>query len=227
MDYHGIEYEISYLAPGLHSFVAKRLGTPGTSLPILAADDQVVQGSSEIIDWAEAQSTAVSIQLTPNANIDACLEIEKRLDDIAGVHIRRYYYSEALVDYPETVRQIFSRDLTFFKKIVVYGTWTLVRKRMIDMMDIGVEQGKQSRNIVEEELTWMDSLISDGRRFLTGDQFSRADLTAASLLAPLALPKEHPTYNNINMPPLMAADLLNWEDRPSIKWVHEIYSQYR
>ena len=38
---------------------------------------------------------------------------------------------------------------------------------MIDMMDIGAEQGKQSRNIVEEELTWMDSLISDGRRFQT------------------------------------------------------------
>ncbi len=227
MDYHGIEYEICYLPPGLHSFTAKKLGAPGTSLPILVADGQVVQGSSNIIDWAEAQSTAVSIRLTPNTNIDACRELEKRLDDVAGVHVRRYYYSEALIDHPEIVRQVFANDLSFFKKLVLYGTWGVVRKLMIDLMDLGPEQGRESRKIIEKELAWIDSLISDGRRFLVGDKFSRADVTAASLLAPLAIPNEHPTYAKLKLPPHMTADLAIWEDRPSIKWVNEIYSQYR
>ena len=94
------------------------------------------------------------------------MELEKRLDDLAGVHVRRHYYSEALFDYPETVRKNFADDLTLFKKFVHYGIWTMVRKRMIDMMDLGAEQGKQSRNIIEGKLDWVDSLISDGRPFL-------------------------------------------------------------
>ena len=227
LDHHGIEYEISHLPPGPHAFTAKKLGATATTLPILVTNGQVVQGSSNIIDWAEAQASDVSIRLTPSSNIEDCLKLEKRLDDLAGVHVRRHYYSEALFDYPETVRKNFADDLTLFKKFVHYGIWTMVRKRMIDMMDLGAEQGKQSKNIIEGELDWVDSLISDGRPFLIGDKFSRADLTAASLLAPLAMPIEHPSYSKLSLRPQMTADLLNWEGRPSIKWVHEIYSQYR
>ena len=62
------------------------------------------------------------------------------------------------------------------------------------------------------------------------DEFSRADIAVASLLAPLALlalPSEHPTYNKIEHPPRMAASVSGWEQRPSIRWVRDIYAQYR
>lgn len=227
LNYLDIDYEVSYLPPGFHLFIAKKIGAPGSSLPILVADGQVVQGSAEIIDWAEAVAAAGAKHLTPNTSREACLEVEKRLDDVIGVHARRYYYSEALVDHPETVRSIFTKDLTLFHKMLLSGTWRVVRKRMIDLMDLGPEQGQDSKHIVEGELSWLDGLLSDGRRFLVGEQFSRADMTAASLLAPLASPKEHPTYADLRLPPRVAADLVSWENRPSINWVREIYGQYR
>ncbi len=227
LDYLDIDYEISHVAPGLHRLIAKKLGAPGSSLPMLVADGQLVQGSAEIIDWADAAASTDSKRLTPNHAREECLELEKRLDDVVGVHTRRYYYSEALVDHPETVRPIFTRDLPILQKLLVGGTWGLVRKLMIDRMDLGTEQGQDSKRIVEGELSWLDGLLSNGRHFLTGDQFSRADLTAASLLAPLAAPKEHPTYADLRLPPRLAADLVNWENRPSINWVRQIYGQYR
>ncbi len=227
LDYLDIDYEISHVAPGLHRLIAKKLGAPGSSLPILVAEGQLVQGSAEIIDWADAAASTDSKRLTPNNAREECLELEKRLDDVAGVHTRRYYYSAALVDHPETVRPIFTKDLPILQKLLVGVTWGLVRKLMIDRMDLGTEQGQDSKCIVEGELRWLDGLLSNGRHFLAGDQFSRADLTAASLLAPLAAPKEHPTYADLRLPPRLAADLVNWENRPSINWVRQIYGQYR
>jgi glutathione S-transferase len=227
LDYLNIDYNITHVAPGIHQRITKQLGAPRSSLPILVANGQTVQGSAQIIDWADAAASTDSKQLTPNNARGECLEIEKRLDETAGVHIRRYYYSEALVDHPETVRPIFTKDLPRMQKILVGATWSVVRKRMIVFMDLGPEQGQDSKRIVDDELSWLDGMLSDGRQVLAGDQFSRADITAASLLAPLALPKQHPTYADIRLPPNFATDLENWKNRPSLNWVREMYAKYR
>lgn len=85
----------------------------------------------------------------------------------------------------------------------------------------------KSRRIVEQELDRLDGLLADDRRFLLGNRFSRADLTAASLPAPLALPKEPPTYGLLAVPPQARADLALWAERPTLAWVREIYREYR
>lgn len=206
---------------------AKKLKLPATTLPILIVDKEAIQGSANIIDWAQRYSSELSKSLTPSSDIEKCLEIEKRLDDVAGVHVRRFYYSEAVVDHPCELRRIFSKDLSFMNKMVLRGSWSMVRKLMIKGMDLGKDQGEESKRIIEQELDWIDGLLSNGGSFLVGDKFSRADLTAASLLAPIASPKKHPVYNDIALPPKMTSDMQTWQERPAIKWVNEIYSQYR
>ena len=63
--------------------------------------------------------------------MDACIEIENRLDSIAGVHVRRYYYSESLVEYPKSVRDFYMKDFSFPKKALFYVMWGVIQKRMI------------------------------------------------------------------------------------------------
>ena len=141
--------------------------------------------------------------------------------------MRRYYYSESLVEYPKSVRAVYSKDMPFVKKMIFYVMWGVIQKRMIEFMDLGPDQRQESREIVLGELDWMDELLSDGRQYLVGDNFSRADITAASLLAPITVPNEHPVYEKNKLPPLMVQDIEAWNDRPSIKWVREIYGQHR
>ena len=226
LDYLGIDFAISHVAPGLHVALAKKLGAPHSSVPILVEDGQVVQGSAAIIDWADA-ATAGSKRLTPQTAGQDCVALEERLDDVIGVHVRRYYYSEALVEHSPTVKPIFIEKLGLLQKLLVGSMWSVVRKRMIKGMDLGSAQGQDSKSIIEGELQWLDGLLSDGRQFLIGEKFSRVDLTAASLLAPLAIPMEHPTYSGLVVPPRVADDLLAWKNRPVINWVREIYRQYR
>ena len=226
MDYLDIDFETRHIAPGLHIGLAKKLGASASSVPILVADGQLVQGSAAIIDWADVAG-ASSKRLTPLTGQEECVALEQRLDDVIGVHVRRYYYSEALVEHPQTVKPIFTEDLSFPQKMLTGATWSLVRKFMIKGMDLGPEQGQDSKRLIEVELEWLDELLADGRPFLAGEQFSRADITAASLLAPLVLPSEHPTYSRVIVPPHAAEDLAGWDDRPAINWVREIYRQYR
>ena len=227
MNHFDIDFDTSYIAPGLHVVFAKKLKLSATTLPILIVDKEAIQGSANIIDWAQRHSSKSSKSLMPSSDIEKCLEVEKRLDDVAGVHIRRFYYSEAVVGHPHELRRIFSKDLSFMNKMVLRGSWSMVRKLMIKGMDLGKDQREESRDIIEDELDWLDDMLSNDGSFLVGDRFSRADLTAASLLAPIASPNEHPVYNDIVLPPKMKSDMQIWQDRPSIKWVRNIYSQYR
>lgn len=228
LDSLGVEYDLRNLAPGSHMQVAKELGAAGSSLPLLVAGERVVQGSGAIIDWAEAAAADPARRLSPAGELEAeCRALEQRLDDVAGVHVRRYYYSEAMVDYPDTVRPIFTRDLAPEEGQLLDENWGLVRELMIAAMDLGPEQRLESRRIVEDELDWFDGLLADNRRYLVGDRFSRADITAASLLAPFALPKEHPTYGLLEVPPQASADLALWAERPTVAWVRAIYQRHR
>ncbi len=227
LDHLVIAYELRCVAPGIHRKVAKKLGVPGTSLPILDTDELSLQGSAEIVDWAEATVGTSSKSLTPDGAREECLEIEKRLNDVIGIHVRRYYYSEALVDHPKTVRPIFTKDLPLLHKLLVTWQWPMIRKVMIERLNLGAEQREESKRIIEAELNWIDSLLSDGRRYLVGSRFSRADIAAASLLGPLAAPKEHPTYGDLGLPPQLTADMENWDRHSSISWIREIYHEYR
>ncbi len=224
LDVLGVDYELRNVAPGEHMEIAKKLGAPRSSVPYLSLDGQVIQGSGDIVSWAEGVSSS-EISLTPDP--EACDQMEKRIDDIAGVHVRRYYYSEALVEHPSMIRPIFTRNLPLIKKLMISLAWGKICKIMITRMDLGLQQGEESKNILNDELNWIDELLADGRSYLVGDSFSRADIAAASILAPLALPSAHPVYSRLEHPPRMAQELLTWEDRPSLKWVHDVYAKHR
>ncbi len=156
-----------------------------------------------------------------------CEAIERRIDDVAGVHVRRYYYSEALVEHPSMVRPIFTRDLALAKKLMITLAFGKIRKIMMSRMDLGAAQGEESKALLLGELEWIDGLLADGREYLVGDTFSRADIAVASLLSPLAAPAEHPVYHRLEHPPRIAKDVAHWEPRPCIQWVHKMYAKHR
>lgn len=226
LDYLAIDYRLLHLCPGPHVRLARDHGLSDTTLPILVDGDLALQGSSRIIDWAQAQGVPADRNLAPGVD-RAASEIEQRLDDVFGVHVRRYYYSDALFSQPQSVKPMFALGLPWRQRLLLHFAWSKIVKLMIRGMDLGAEQRLESRQIVETELDWLDGLLADGREFLAGERFSRADLSAASLLSPLALPPQHPTYRNLEVPAVTAADLEIWKQRPCVQWASEMYRRYR
>lgn len=223
LDYYGIAYEIRYLAPGLHSGYARRRGLKKSSLPILCNGSETIQGSGAIIDWAEEHRT--NDRVLCREQLDAVIATEQRLDAVLGVHIRRYFYSEALVKYPDTVRPVFTNYLSGFPRLFTTIAWSGIRRQMIKGMDLGEAQQGQSRARIEAELDWLDGLLAAGQPFLHGCELSRADITAASLIGPLIQPAELAT--SFQLPPLVRADVERWRSRPILTWVERVYRENR
>jgi glutathione S-transferase len=58
-----------------------------------------------------------------------------------------------------------------------------VRAKMTELMNINGESAKQSEALGLTALNRLDDLLKN-RRYVGGDRFSRADLTACGLLSP-------------------------------------------
>lgn len=226
LDYLDIDYRLQYLAPGPHAQLARAHKLTDTSLPILVGGDYALQGSARIIDWAVEHGDGPERSLA-SSDHQASMNIEERLDRVFGVQVRRYYYSDALISQPRSMRPIFAHDLPWRQRLVLRLAWSKIVQLMIRGMDLGTEQGRESRQIVMDELDWLDGLLADGRRYLVGERLSRTDISAASLLSPLALPPAHPTYGGLQVPEAVGLDLANWQSRPSLQWTHEMYRRFR
>jgi len=225
LDYLNVDYDLHCVAPGVHADLAKKLGTKETSLPILVSDKGSIQGSQEIIEWAENQSCN-GRSLTP-VDLPTALDIDSRLNEVLGVHVRRMYYSEALVEHPQTVLPMFADYLADEDAQFVRDAWGFIAAAMVEKMDLGADQRLESRQIVLEHLDWLDALLDDGRSYLVGECFSWLDLGAAALLAPLAIAQEHPTYGGLQVPPGLAQDIAHWQQRPVSQYVARMYRQHR
>jgi glutathione S-transferase len=226
LDYFGIAHEVRHVMPGAHRAIAKKLGAKRGTVPFFQTDEGMVAGSSAIIDWCEVHNAGKRPSLA-GADPEAVRAIEKRLDDVVGVHVRRFYYSDALINAPASVRPIFSDGLPMWQRAAVTLGWSRIVPMMIKGMDLGPAQGLQSRAVVEAELDWLDSLLADGRPYLHGNQWTRADLTAAALLGPLAAPKEHPITAKAFFPSDVLKAMKDWEKRPALQFVGRMYSTHR
>lgn len=226
-DYLDVPHHVQVLAPGAHVQLARQHGLRRGALPFLLTDAGPVQGSADVVTWAERAAPADGPVLSTDATRDTIADIEQRLDDVVGVHTRRHFYSEAILTQPTAVRSIFMRRQPLLQRLKLFAAWGTICKLMARGMDLGPAQREDSRDILEREFDWLDGLLADGRPYLAGDAFSRADIAAASLLAPAVRPPDHPLHGVMFSPQLHAADVARWADRPTARWVCAMYAQHR
>jgi glutathione S-transferase len=219
LDWLGVDYDEIVCPPGWNIVLAKLRGAKETKVPFLLDGSCAVEGSGAIIDWADDRVQDSSRRLTsPSA-----LEIERRADDAIGINARRLFYAEALPQAPHAIKAAFSANYSPFHRFIGHITWLLTPRVIMMKYEIGPGAAQESRAKLNAELDWLDSLLADGRQYLAGDRFSRADITVASLLAPLAPPEQIKTYHNLALPKALIADFERWKDRPIMRWMAERY----
>jgi glutathione S-transferase len=223
LDWHGIAYEEISWPPGLHQILAKGCGAKATTLPILLDGKEVIQGSGAIIDWADQRSQDRNRKLT----LGDALKIECRADDVLGVHVRRLAYAEMLPRFPHMAKPGLFRNASPSHRMIGNMMWPVTRRAMMQKYEITPEAAAESRAKLEAELDWLESQLADGRAYLVGDRFSRADLTVSSLLAPFACPGEIPAFRESVFPDALVADSERWGRRPLMRWVAEQYEAHR
>jgi glutathione S-transferase len=191
LDWKGAPYQEQRLLPGPHMRVTRRLGAKATSVPILLCDGEVVQGSSAIIDFADRRWPERPLTAVPDAERERSAQLEAWMDRDLGAPLRRVFYHHALPA-RDLVLGLFTQQGPWWGRLLYSVGYRAVADRIRRKYAINAETVAQDRQRLDGVFARLDELL-DGRRYLVGDGFTRADLTLAALAASLWKPPEHST----------------------------------
>ncbi len=231
LDASGLKFQEVLMTPTLHLVPALRMGGQGeTTLPILQsnqADGRVehVQDSTQILQWLDQRMGPLAVMPRTISLNEDIMDIEARFDAI-GDDVARYLYFSAL-DQDERVIEMWTRHASRNQARLVRLFFPITKRLFKRRLGISSRAAAQSALRIQQALAWLDGRLSDGRRYLAGHQFSVADITAASILAPLACPAEHPVYGAKSFRRDDAHELAWLAHRPSMEWVRQVYRMHR
>jgi glutathione S-transferase len=226
LDYKRIPHTRRSMMPGVHQLIVKRKAGIMTS-PVLEVDGQGIGDSSAILQAIEERWPEPQLIPDDGPERRRALELEDYFDEELGPHIRRAVYWE-LLPYPDVVIPLFTDGASATTRGMLRAGFPVLRVGMKRYMNIYEEPAMRSRDKCVDALETLESELG-ANDYLVGDSFSIADLTAASLFYPLALPPEFPyTSPTWEQLPEGAREFLGGlRERPGARWVAEMYKRHR
>lgn len=224
LDYKGITHRRRTLAPGLHPIATRRLAGTQTT-PILELDGEVLTDSTEIIAALEARSPEPALYPAGEPERERALALEEHFDTELGPYIRGAVFAAVLPD-ARASAAAFSQGLGPGKRAIHRATLRLarpaIRRAVIDSYG-GPDTCR------EKTLAALDRLEAElgDRKYLVGDSFSSADLTAAALFHILVAPPQFPYEYPDPWPEQWESLRRSLAERPGYRWVEEMYRRHR
>src|SRR3954454_20673022 len=214
------------MRPGVHCLITKRLAGIVTS-PVLTIDGKGIGESSAILQAIEERWPEPQLIPSDASQRQRALALEEYFDKALGPHIRRAVYHE-LLPYPDLVVPLFTEGATSASRALLRGTFPVLRIGMRKALNIYDEPAARSRDRTVAALDVLEDELGD-KEYLVGDSFSIADLTAASLFYPIALPPEFPYRSPRweDLPEGAREFLGELRDRRGAKWVADMYRRHR
>ena len=189
LDYAGVAFAEEGHVPLFHWRASLGAGG-GRTVPVLVSDEGVLRDSTDILRLADRRATPERRLYPPELEREVAA-LEDRFDVELGPHTRRLGYYYALPNRALTLRLASAHVPAWESQLLRVG-FPLARAIMKRGLRISDDGASRSLAKVEQIFGEVDALLADGRRFLVGDRFTAADLTFASLAAPLLAPPGHP-----------------------------------
>lgn len=224
LDYKGIPFQPVTILPGFHMITVRKYA-PNTSVPVLLNDNEVVQGSSEIIHYLDQKYPSRSLTPTDADELRACLEIERSMDKRLGVNIRRVLY-HGLLAHPDFIRYCFTHSMPRMKQLIFSLLYPILRYKIYQTYVISPAKVEQARNEFDAAMAEIEKKLT-GRQYLVGEQFTRADLSVAAMLSLLVMPAEHPFPWREIPDSETRAFCDGYRDHPVSEWVRKMYRDHR
>jgi glutathione S-transferase len=189
LDYKGVPHLRRAAMPGRHAAIAAGL-TGGSTFPILSLDGEAIGDSTEIIAALEQRYPEPSLYPADSAARERALEIEDFFDEQLGPHTRLLALHYMLPD-ANLLLGAFTPDLRGVRRLSARLAYPLIRRRIVS--DFGIDERRVALAHEQLRVAARRFNAERGRNgYLAGGEFTVADLTLASLLAPLVAPEQFP-----------------------------------
>jgi glutathione S-transferase len=224
LDYKGIPHVRRALDPGRHQKVARKL-SGGSTFPVLQLDGKGLGDSTEIIAELERLRPAPALYPADPAARQRALELEEHFDEELGPYTRLLAVHHAFKD-KQLGFDVFVPDLPAVRRAIASAMFPRVRKQ------IDKQFGIDEQSVAEafDKLREAGAVLRFGAGpagYLCGDKFTVADLTLASLLAPLVCPNQFPYSQPQRDHPLFAPVRKALRDAGVDQWTREMYFRHR
>jgi glutathione S-transferase len=148
---------------------------------------------------------------------------------VMGVSMAQWVYYYVL-QLKELANKMMTEGTEFWEVALNYAAFPLVAgimKKGLKDLDANVAQKALETN--KRILDAADAKLADGRPFLIGDRITAADLSFCAATAPLMLDSQYggalPTIDEVQ--PEMQAEVREFRQRESARFVQRLYSEYR
>lgn len=190
LDHHGIDYEERQYLPMLH-LTATLPAARQRTVPILRTGEQSITDSTEILHFADLHGSGDPLFGDDDEDVAAEIqEWEEFFDKSLGPAARRYTYYH-LMETPGFCRSYLVESGRGWQRKAMQLGSGLVLRAIKGGYRIDDEGARRSRQRIDEVFTRVEETLTDGRTYLTGDRFTAADLTFASLGGVLVFPDEY------------------------------------
>jgi glutathione S-transferase len=213
------------VTPALQEFTARRLRA-GRTVPILKLNGRTIGDSTKIIEEIERRWPEPPLYPVDPEERSRALDLEEYVDEQCGHDLRRVLFNDNLAEPERFLAMLYGADHPRIGLLkTVSPLFCEVVKRRFRIRPETVEK---SRARVRAAFDKTEADVGPSG-YLVGASFTVADLTAASILAPLVMPPEFPyiKLHPAERTPQSRRFRDSLKDRPGFKWVEEIYARHR
>jgi glutathione S-transferase len=222
LDAKGLSYRIRNIAPGPHRKLTRRLGGTG-SVPVLTIDGVGFGDSTNIFRRLEEHHPYPPLLPADPALRREAEGFEAQFSADAGPAIRLWLWG-TMLETPGAAARAFFHGYPLPARLLgrlVHKRFEVALRRLYR---ITAEKMVAARQTVDAALARLDAaLAGNPQRYLVGDSFSIADITVASLLAPMVVPPGSPWDFPFPAPAAINAARDALVNRPAGQWVLERY----
>lgn len=225
LDHQGYAYVEENHIPVFHAFSTRRAGKTN-DVPVVVVAEGSLKNARAATAYFEARARRDK-RLVPR---EQSVEVMKLFDEAYdfGVAARAWAYAYMLPQKATTIRS-WSVDAPWWQRMLVPLFYPTIRKLMAKSMSIDDTTIATRGKDIDAALTHIDALLADGRRFLTGDAMTLADVAFAAFATPVIFPPHcrSPLPKVEELPAEMRKSIQQYRERPSGQFVLRMYNEQR
>lgn len=172
-----------------HYWAVRGLNSKGMA-PVLVDGSQAITHSTDILKYLD-QLCPPDQKLYPPEILAEVEALENFFDEGLGIESRRWVYFHWLKVPTKDVLRTAAQMTPSWQRVLAPYIFPVFRIYLSRHLKISEHNIVAGREIIEQAFNRVEQLLSDGRPFLCGSQFTAADLAFASMAAAILLPPEY------------------------------------